>query len=321
MDALEALLDGPRARRAAVLRAHVDPPFGIRVADGAALCVVALLRGTAWARDDDGPALRVDPGGLVLARGPRPWTLADTPDRRPTTVIGPGNVSTDLDGDPLCHDLDLGVRAWGTRLDAGVAMVVGTYEAAGDVGAAALDVLPHLAVLPREDWDTGALDLLAAETARDAPGQDAVVDRLLDVVLVAGLRAWLTRPECAAPGWYRGRTDPVAARALRLLHDDPAAPWTLDSLARAAGVSRATLARRFTALVGRPPMAYLTGWRLALAADLLAEPGTTVAAVSRRVGYATPFAFSAAFKRERGVSPTSSRARPARTAAATRAAR
>jgi AraC-like DNA-binding protein len=309
MDAVEALLDGPRARRAFVLRVHVDPPFGIRVADGAALTVLALLRGTVWVRGDAGRATRVDPGGLVLATGPRPWTVADTPDRAPATVILPGNVSATIDGDPLCHELRLGVRAWGSsRDDPAVAMVVGTYAGAGDVGAATLAALPQLAVLDREGWDGGVLDLLVAETARDAPGQDAVVDRLLDVVLVAGLRAWLTAPGGSVPGWYRGSTDPLVAGALRLLHDDPAAPWTLGTLARAAGTSRATLARRFTALVGRPPMAYLTDWRLSLAADLLREPATTVAAVARAVGYATPFAFSTAFKRRRGLSPSAYRA-------------
>jgi AraC-like DNA-binding protein len=74
-------------------------------------------------------------------------------------------------------------------------------------------------------------------------------------------------------------------------------------------VSRAALARRFTELVGEPPMAYLTGWRLALAADLLLEPGATVGAVARRVGYGSPFALSTAFTRVRGISPREHRAR------------
>ncbi len=88
-----------------------------------------------------------------------------------------------------------------------------------------------------------------------------------------------------------------------MLHDDPARQWTVASLAAEVGLSRAALARRFTALVGEPPMAYLTGWRLALAADLLREPGATVGAVARRVGYGSSFALSTAFKRRYGVSP------------------
>ena len=92
-------------------------------------------------------------------------------------------------------------------------------------------------------------------------------------------------------------------RALRLIHDDPAHPWTVAELADESGVSRAAFARRFTELVGEPPMKFLTGWRLSLAADLLLEPGATVGSVAYRVGYASPFALSSAFKRVRGMSP------------------
>jgi len=88
-----------------------------------------------------------------------------------------------------------------------------------------------------------------------------------------------------------------------MLHHNPAEPWTVATLAAATGVSRAALARRFTELVGEPPMTFLTGWRLALAADLLREPDATVGAVARQVGYGSPFALSAAFKRVRGISP------------------
>jgi AraC-like DNA-binding protein len=82
------------------------------------------------------------------------------------------------------------------------------------------------------------------------------------------------------------------------------------ALAREVGVSRATLARRFSELVGEPPMSFLTGWRLMLAADLLREPGATVGSVAREVGYGSPFALSVAFERERGVSPTSTAGAP-----------
>nr|WP_269810053.1 helix-turn-helix transcriptional regulator [Kineosporia rhizophila] len=89
-----------------------------------------------------------------------------------------------------------------------------------------------------------------------------------------------------------------------MLHAEPAAPWTVATLAERAGVSRATLAKRFSDLVGEPPLSYLTAWRMTLAADLLREePAATVADIARRVGYSDPFAFSAAFKRVRGVNP------------------
>jgi AraC-like DNA-binding protein len=130
-----------------------------------------------------------------------------------------------------------------------------------------------------------------------------VLDRLLDLLLIAVLRAWFARPDADAPGWYRAYSDPVVGKALRLIHDDPAHQWTVADLAAEAGVSRAAFARRFTELVGEPPMAFLTDWRLSLAADLLLEPDATIGSVAYQVGYATPYALSTAFKRVRGVSP------------------
>ena len=143
---------------------------------------------------------------------------------------------------------------------------------------------------------------------KDEPGQEAVLDRLLDLLLVGVLRAWLAFHQAEAPGWYRAQGDPVVGRALRVLQNNPARPWTVATLARETGVSRAALARRFAELVGEPPMTFLTAWRLALAADLLREPDTTISAVAQQVGYSSPFALSAAFKRVRGVSPKEHRA-------------
>lgn len=105
------------------------------------------------------------------------------------------------------------------------------------------------------------------------------------------------RPLAAALG------DPVAAAALRALHADPAAPWTNERLAERAGVSRPILARRFTSLVGRPPMAYLTWWRLSLAAALLRDGDQPLAAIARQVGYGSPYALSHAFSRAFGTTP------------------
>ncbi len=96
--------------------------------------------------------------------------------------------------------------------------------------------------------------------------------------------------------------------ALKMIYNNPAHPWTVANLAAAVGSSRAVFARRFTDLVGEPPIAFLTTWRLALAADLLRSSEATIAAVARQVGYSTPFALSSAFKRAYGVSPNTHRA-------------
>jgi AraC-like DNA-binding protein len=145
--------------------------------------------------------------------------------------------------------------------------------------------------------------LLSRDIVKDDPGQEVVLDRLLDLLLVAVVRVWFSRAESDAPAWWRADSDPIVGKALRLLYNNPAKPWTIASLASSVGVSRAALARRFNELVGEPPISFLTKWRLTLAADLLREPGTTVGAVARQVGYGSPFALSAAFKRAYGVSP------------------
>jgi AraC-like DNA-binding protein len=199
--------------------------------------------------------------------------------------------------------MHLGVRTWGNSPDGSTTLLTGSYLADREVSRRLLAALPPVLVLPGGDFDHPLVAVLEHEIVRDEVGQQAVLDRLLDLLLIAVLRTWLSDPDATAPAWYRAQSDPVVGRALRAMHDDPASPWTVATLAAEAGISRAALARRFAGLVGEPPMAYLSGWRLALAADLLREPGATLAAVAREVGYSTPFALSTAFKRVRGVSP------------------
>ena len=139
---------------------------------------------------------------------------------------------------------------------------------------------------------------------KDEPGQEAVLDRLLDLLLIAVLRAWFARPEAAAPGWYRAHADPDRRPGAAAAPQRPGAPVDGRGARRARRASRAPrFARRFNELVGEPPMTFLTGWRIALAADLLREPGATVGSVAHQVGYGSPFALSTAFKRLRGISP------------------
>ncbi|MCG6493876.1 AraC family transcriptional regulator [Kitasatospora sp. A2-31] len=188
-----------------------------------------------------------------------------------------------------------------------------------------------------------AVDLLGRELAAERAGGALAVPGLVDLLLVYLVRAWL---ECglpdAGPGpgtagdprggdgagacagsgartvrgrWPAALSDPVVSEALRAVHEDPARDWSADGLAARAGVSRATLTRRFTALVGRPPMAYLAWWRMTRAATLLQETDDPLEAIARRVGYSTPYALSHAFSRLFGTTP--GRYRAARCAATT----
>jgi AraC-like DNA-binding protein len=303
MDALAGFLDGPRAQGAFVLRSILDPPWSLRIQDEAPLTVVAVMRGDAWYVPDRGEPVRLAPGDVAIVRGPDPYTFADDPATDPQVVIHPGQVCTTIDGESLHEAMDLGVRTWGTDPAGSVVMLTGTYHTDGEVSRRLLDALPAIVVLRNDSWDCPVLPLLATEVVKDEPGQQVVLDRLLDLLVVAALRAAFSRADAEVPAWWRAYGDPIVGRALRMMHRDPGHPWTVAELAAGSGASRAALARRFHELVGEPPMAFLTGWRMALAADLVLEPGASVGAVSRRVGYGSPFTFSTAFKRTYGLSP------------------
>jgi AraC-like DNA-binding protein len=311
VDALAGLLDGPRARGAFLMRCVLEPPWCLRIEDEAPLALTAVARGHARIWSDDGDCAELGPGDVVIARGARPYTVADSPDTPLHAIIRPGPRCVAVDGHELREEMALGVRSWGNSSTGETVLLTGAYHLEGEVSRRLVRALPHLLVLTAHDWDTPLVPLLAEEIVKDEPGQEAVLDRLLDLLLIAALRTWFARPDTPTPAWYRGYGDPVVGRALRLLQHHPARGWTVASLAAETGVSRAALARRFTELVGEPPMTFLTGWRLALAADLLREPDTGLAAVARQVGYATPYALSTAFKRAHGVSPREYRARSA----------
>jgi AraC-like DNA-binding protein len=303
MDSVAGLLDGPRARGAFVLRSMMDPPWAIRIEDEAPLTLVAMVRGEAWVRPDDGEDVELRAGDVAIIRGPEPYDVTDGEGTAPQATILPGQRCVTPDGQELEEMGHMGVRTWGNSPDGATVMLTGTYQMRSEISQRLLGALPPLLVLRGEDWHSPLIPYLAEEVVKDEPGQEAVLDRLLDLLLIAVLRAWFARPDAQAPGWYLAHGDPVVGPALRLLQNNPAHPWTVASLARAAGVSRAALARRFNALVGEPPMAFLTEWRLTLAADLLREPGATVGSVAPQVGYGSSFALSTAFKRVRGISP------------------
>ncbi|GLY77864.1 AraC family transcriptional regulator [Actinoallomurus iriomotensis] len=172
-----------------------------------------------------------------------------------------------------------------------------------------LDELPEIVHLPsrvgRHPSLRAAIDLLGTELERRRPGADAVLPSLLDALLVYMVRGWLDeQPEGhAATGWTAALRDPRIMAALDGIHDDPARPWTVEELGARAGMSRAAFSRRFTALVGRPPLAYLTWWRMTTAAGLLRDSDLPLSAVATRVGYGSEFAFANAFKRAFGVAP------------------
>lgn len=151
-------------------------------------------------------------------------------------------------------------------------------------------------------WLQQTLPLLADELDAARPGASLLVSRLTEVLFLQVLRAWSL--SSTHPSWLTALADPGIARALAALHSDPAHPWTADELGRAAGMSRTIFFERFTSLMGEPPTTYLTRWRMHLARVSLEREQASLATVAERVGYTSEAAFSRAFKREVGVSPS-----------------
>lgn len=306
MDGLTGLLDGVRARGAFVLRLSLDPPWAMDVRDRAPLTVLCQTRGAAVIVPETGDPVRLEAGDTAIARGVRSYVFADAPSTAPQVVIHPGQRCTTLDGTDLRFEMSVGVRTWGNSASGSHRALIGVYEGRSAVGALLLESLPELLVLRRNDWDTTLVELLADEAGQDRTGQEAVLDRLLDLVLVGALRAWFDR-DPRAPRWWRASRDEVVGPAIALMHQHPGQRWTVANLAAAVGCSRAAFARRFTEAVGSPPMQFLSIWRLTLAADLLVSTRRTISDIAGEVGYSTPFAFSAAFKRLHDVSPNAYR--------------
>lgn len=300
MDPLTHFLDGPRAARAFALSMHMSAPWGITVRDNAALTVLAVTKGEARV---DGVLL--GEGDVVLVRGPEAYEVTDAAASVPTFDIGSGQRCTTVDGQDVRDELRHGIRRWGNAEDGETSLLVGTYERPDQAGGIVARSLPRLAVVRRENAASTLVELLARELTHDDPAAQVVVDRLLDVLVVSTIRSWFDHPDSSAGPTWMACDDPVVINALKHLHAAPEAPWTVESLARHVNISRASLAARFRATVGEPPMGYLTRWRLTLAGDLLQAPNTTtISQIAHAVGYTNAYSFSTAFKRYLGITPT-----------------
>ncbi|MET8862762.1 AraC family transcriptional regulator [Nonomuraea sp. NPDC004580] len=254
--------------------------------DGAGFHVV--LKGSCWLRTDGGTIAFLNVGDAVLL------------------PHGTGHVIADSPGDPeKARSFERWLATPEPRRHGATELLCGRYRLDCSRMHPLMTELPDVVHLPSRVGThlelRAAIDLLAGELDEVRPGSSIALPNLLDLLLVYMIRAWMTQTTSGA--WPSALGDPVTAAALRAMHAQPAAPWTIDRLAAEAGVSRPTLARRFTALVGRPPMGYLTWWRVIRAASLLRDTKDTLAAIAERVGYGSPYALSHAFEREFGTTP------------------
>ena len=188
-----------------------------------------------------------------------------------------------------------------------VCMMCGAYTIEAGAEHPVFSNLPECIVVRAGEAHGGLTRLIALldiELSEHQPGARTVAARLVDAMLVHILRHWIAQSCPGAAGWLKALDDPMLARALALMHHGYARDWDLSALARAVHTSRSTLARRFRAEVGTPPMRFLTRRRLGVARGLLRDTRLTLDEIAAQVGYSSAFALSKAFKREYGHAPT-----------------
>ncbi|NJD88441.1 MAG: AraC family transcriptional regulator [Betaproteobacteria bacterium] len=268
-----------------------------------------IVKGGGWAATDGEPAVRVGSGDIVMfPRGDR-HVVSSAPGMQAPSDDSDWRVTTRDDPKPIAVAYHRGVLRPGAPAPAQGAS---TVIVCGFVGCDLRPFNPLIAALPRllhlksggvGAWVAPMLDQAVSESRQGRSGSAAVLDRLSEMVFVDAARRHLESLPEGGSGWLSALRDRHVGKAIGLLHERPADPWTVEELGRQVGLSRSALHERFAGLVGQPPMQYLANWRIQRGAGLLRESDATVAAIAQEVGYETEAAFARAFKRLVGQPP------------------
>jgi AraC-like DNA-binding protein len=298
MDPLADVLDLSRVSGALMANVRASAPWGFDLPQRRGASFHAITSGTAWLRVGDGDPLQLMPGDVFLL----PSGVRHRLSSEPYGLCAP--FDTAMKEQLMTPDGDLALGSPG----AVTTFVCAAFDYDLDVAEPLVGLLPPLILVPADPVagrDIAAIvELLAVEVGAQRPGSRAAAARLIDMLLIAAIRHWLdgeARDE--SPSWLRALRDPAVARVLAVLHERPEVPWTIATLAREVHLSRATLARRFAALVGEPPLTYLARWRMHLAAQRLKYSTDSVETIANAVGYRSEYAFNRAFSRHRGQPP------------------
>jgi len=305
-DTLSDVLSRLRVQGSIFSRAECGAPWGVHTSGGATAIFHVIVRGAGWVRlrnGDQPTAFRA--GDLILFPHGDAHQLSDAPRRRTVSIVELAQAAEEgADSLPL-------VRCGGDG--PGTSILCGTISLDQDGAGFLLSSLPPLihvgagAAGDTAGWLDQTMRLLASEAGGQRPGAGILTARLAEVLLVQLLRAWIEAagPEVARPaGWLAALGDPTLARAIDRIHGAPAHPWTAGELARVAGMSRSAFYTRFSEAVGESPAQYLLRWRMCLAQMALLQRDDGLASVAEEVGYGSEAAFSRAFKRQVGVSPS-----------------
>jgi AraC-like DNA-binding protein len=254
----------------------------------------------AWLADEPASAVCLTAGDAVVVPGGDRHVMASAPDLR-------AEPDLDLYRKPTRRPLPYVFSDYG----GGGAP---TRYACGFLGYAR-PFTPVLGALPRlmhVDGRASGTDVIVdaaraalRESAHPGPGMESFLGKLGELLFLQAIRRHIATLPPDATGWFAGLRDHHVARALELMHGEPAARWTLELLAENVGLSRSVFAERFTRLIGTPPMQYLATWRLQLAAGRIESSGLSIAQAAAEVGYESEAAFNRAFKKRVGVPPGS----------------
>jgi len=290
MDLLQDHLARARASGGVFARTVAAPPWGLRLSGSIQLALHAVVQGRAWLwLDDPHAALELAPGELALVRGGPAHHIAHEPG---AACLEPAEFKARHANEEHSDD-------W-----RGTVFLCGAYRFSGDVGEGLLGALPRVLPLSAAVGDPlhDVIAVLSRELAVSQPGQQTVLDRLLDVLLVLAIRTSF-KTSSSAPRWFQASADPRLSAALQAIHKDAAHAWTVRELAAVSGLSRAAFARSFQRALGQAPMQYVNDWRMTLAREYLRTGQPALAQVAERAGYASPYAFAAAFRRHHGQPP------------------
>ncbi|MFL1379709.1 AraC family transcriptional regulator [Nocardiopsis protaetiae] len=319
MDVLSDVIGTVRTGRPNAARVEWHSPWGMRFPAGSGVGFQVVLQGSCVLTAEGEDPLHLGVGDIVFLPNGQGHVLAEqttSPVQDLCDLLPHGRGAepdapvTELVCGPTGTGPRFGSAAVGEqgRGEPSCVTLGGSYHICGARPHPMLAELPRLIHLParvgvRTELGS-AVELLGAELGRPRPGGDAIVPSLLEMLLVYILRTYIEENRhAAARGWLGVMRDPAVYAAVQAVHSDPAHPWTVAELGERAGLSRAAFAKRFTAMVGLSPLAYVTWWRLTTAGRMLQESDAPISSVAARVGYSSQFAFANAFKREFGLSP------------------
>jgi AraC-like DNA-binding protein len=272
-----------------------------------------MMDGECWAELDDGsePGVHLRTGDAILIPGGEPHGMASAPGQR-------GKPDFNIYYRPKDKPLPFVFKEFGGAGDQ-ARFVCGYLGCDARPFNPILDALPRLMHVKCAGEGGGLtsdlIRLALKENEQPRAGGESFLAKLSELMFLNAVRQHLDSLPAQSTGWLAGLRDRHVGAALRLMHGRPSDPWTIDALAREVGLSRSVFAERFSALMGDPPMHYLSNWRLQLAARLLERQSTSIAQAAAEVGYESEAAFNRAFKKQVGVPPGAwRRARMAATA-------